>query len=132
VIVDTSAVLAVLLGEPERDACVGALVAAGRSRISAAGYLELGIAVDGRRQPVLSRRLDDALGQLGIEVVAVTPAQARIARQAYRDFGRGSGHPSRLDFGDCLSYALAVDVGEPLLWKGDDFGHTDVQRADVG
>jgi ribonuclease VapC len=129
VIVDPSALLAVLLGEPERDAYIKIL--AGGSQLSAAGYLELSIVVDGRRQPVLSRRLDDVVKQLAVEVVAVTPAQARIARQAYRDFGRGSGHPARLNLGDCFSYALAIDTGEPLLWKGDDFGHTDVQCAGV-
>ena len=128
-IVDPSSVLAVLLGEPEREAFVRVLSAAGRSRMSAAGYLELAIVVDGRRQPVLSRRLDEALDQLGVELVPVTPAQARIARQAYRDFGRGSGHPARLNFGDCFTYALAVESGEPMLWKGDDFGHTDVRAV---
>jgi ribonuclease VapC len=131
VIIDPSAVLAVLLGEPERAAFLDVLSAAGRSRMSAAGYLELAIVVDGRRQPVLSRRLDEALDHMGVELVPVTPAQARIARQAYRDFGRGSGHPARLNFGDCFSYALAVESGEPMLWKGDDFGHTGVRSVDV-
>ena len=128
-IVDTSAVLAVLTGEPEREAFLAALAGSARSQLSAAGYLELGIVVDGRRNPVLSRRLDEVLEQLGIEIVPVTAQHARIARQAYRDFGRGSGHPARLNFGDCFSYALAVQTREPLLWKGDDFGRTDVRRA---
>lgn len=128
-IVDTSALLAVLLGEPERGPFVEALTSAGQAQISAASYLELAIVIDRPRQPVLSRRLDEAIEQLGIEVVPVTAAQARIARQAYRDFGRGSGHPAQLNFGDCFSYALAVDTREPLLWKGDDFGHTDVRPA---
>ena len=59
----------------------------------------------------------------------VTERQARLARQAYRDFGRGSGHRAGLNFGDCLSYALALDLREPLLWKGDDFGHTGIASA---
>jgi ribonuclease VapC len=59
----------------------------------------------------------------------VTSDQARIARQAYRDYGKRSGHPARLNFGDCFAYALAIDTDEALLFKGDDFGHTDVRRA---
>jgi hypothetical protein len=62
----------------------------------------------------------------------VTEHQARLARQAYADFGTGSGHPARLNFGDCLSYALALDIREPLLWKGDDFGHTGIASALMG
>ncbi|HZA03095.1 MAG TPA: type II toxin-antitoxin system VapC family toxin, partial [Propionibacteriaceae bacterium] len=58
-----------------------------------------------------------------------TPEQARIARMAYRDFGRGSGHPARLNFGDCFAYALAIDSNQPLFYKGDDFRHTDVRSA---
>ena len=65
----------------------------------------------------------------GIEIVAVTPEHARIARAAYRDFGKGSGHAARLNFGDCFAYALAVERSEPLLFKGDDFTHTDVRSA---
>ena len=65
----------------------------------------------------------------GIEVVPVTDEQARIARQAYRDYGRGSGHPANLNFGDCFSYALAAERREPLLYVGDDFGHTDIRSA---
>lgn len=98
--------------------------------MSAATYVELGLVVDGRHDPVLSRGLDDLLGDLGINVVDLTVTQARIARDAQRDFGRGSGHPAKLNYGDCFSYALAKDTGEPLLWKGDDFGHTDVRCAD--
>jgi uncharacterized protein with PIN domain len=67
--------------------------------------------------------------KLDIEVAPVTPAQAKIARQAYRDFGRGSGHPAKLNFGDCFAYALAIDRNEPLLFKGEDFTHTGVRIA---
>jgi ribonuclease VapC len=97
--------------------------------ISAATYVELSIVVDSRHDPVVSRSLDDLLTSLGIEVADLTADQARIARSAHRDFGRGSGHPARLNLGDCFSYALAKQIDEPLLWKGDDFGHTDVRRA---
>ena len=85
--------------------------------------------MDGKRNPSLSRRLDEFLAEAGVVVEPVTPAQARIAREAYRDFGRGSARPARLDFGDCFAYALAKDKAEPLLFRGDGFGHTDVRRA---
>jgi ribonuclease VapC len=73
--------------------------------------------------------LDDLIERSGIVIEPVTAEQAKIARLAYRDFGKGSGHPAALNFGDCFSYALARDKREPLLWKGDDFGHTDIRSA---
>ena len=73
--------------------------------------------------------LDELIADNGIEVVAFTAEQAKIARQAYRDYGRGSGHPANLNFGDCFSYALAAERREPLLFVGDDFGHTDIRSA---
>ncbi|MEO7422029.1 MAG: type II toxin-antitoxin system VapC family toxin [Ornithinibacter sp.] len=73
--------------------------------------------------------LDDLLTTLGIGAVPVTVEQAEVGRAAYRDFGKGSGHPARLNFGDCFSYSLARTSGQPLLFKGDDFGHTDVTPA---
>ena len=76
-----------------------------------------------------TRRLDDLLREAQIVIEPVTEAQARIARDAYRDYGRGSGHPARLNFGDCFAYALARETGERLLFKGDDFAHTDVTPA---
>ena len=75
------------------------------------------------------RALDQFLLESRIAIASVTPEQARIARMAYRDFGRGSGHPARLNFGDCFAYALAIERNEPLLYKGDDFRHTDVRSA---
>lgn len=128
-IVDTSAVIAVLLDEPERGRMVDALLSAPVVRISEATYVETGVVIDGPRDPVLSRKLDGFMEEFAIEPIAVDRRQAGIARQAYRDFGKGSGHPARLNFGDCCSYALAVALGEPLLFKGDDFGHTDVRKA---
>ena len=95
-------------------------------RISAANYLEAAIVVDANRNPLLSRRLDDLIVQKEILAEPVTLEQAKIARAAYRDFGRGSGHPAQLNFGDCFAYALAKSTREPLLFKGDDFSHTDV------
>jgi ribonuclease VapC len=128
-IVDTSALIAILRDEPDGERLLRALARAARRAMSAASYLETGIIVDVDRDPILSRRLDEFLSGIDVEVVAVTPQQARIAREAYRDYGKGSGHPARLNFGDCFAYALAKDAREPLLFKGDDFVHTDVEPA---
>ena len=127
-IVDTSALIAILRGEPDAVYFVDAIVAEeGRTLLSAGSYLETAIVVDGGRSPVASRRLDEFLGESGIKIVEVTVSQARIARAAYRDFGKGSGHPARLNFGDCFAYALATERGERLLAKGTDFVRTDVR-----
>lgn len=128
-IIDSSAIVAILLAEPERAAFLAAIQQDAAPAMSAASYLEVGMVVDGRGNPVLSRQYDALLEALGVEVVDATAQQARLARAAHRDFGRGSGHPARLNFGDCLSYAAAIDRGEPLLFKGDDFVHTDVTPA---
>jgi ribonuclease VapC len=98
-------------------------------RISAATFLESPIVVDANRDPILSRTLDDFTRDAGISIEPVTETQARIARDAYRDYGKGSGHPAQLNFGDCFAYALARATGEPLLFKGDDFIHTDITPA---
>jgi ribonuclease VapC len=130
VIVDTSALVAVIRGEDDSAELVSAVRQAHRSRISAGNYLEAGIVIDRKRDAAASRRLDTLLSAMRIEVAPVTSTQAGIARQAYRDFGTASGHPARLNFGDCFAYALAIDTDEPLLFKGDDFAHTDVRVAD--
>src|SRR5699024_5610355 len=100
-----------------------------RTAMSTATYLETGIVIDKARDAVLSRRLDELFVIVDVELAPVTPEQARIARAAYRDFGKGSGHPAGLDFGDWVSYALAIANGEPLLSKGNDFALTDVKIA---
>lgn len=128
-IVDTSAVLAIMLDEDDARAYAEALAAAPGASMSAASYLEAGLVVDANKDPVLSRRLDEVLTVGNITVVSVTPEHAAVARQAHRDYGRGSGHPAGLNFGDCFSYALAHTTREPLLFKGDDFAHTDLERA---
>ncbi len=101
--------------------------------MSAVNFVETAAVIDGSRDPVASRRLDEFLREAGIAIEPVTEAQARAARQAYRDFGKGSGHPARLNFGDCFAYALATLSGEELLYKGDDFGRTGIAgvRVDV-
>ena len=125
-IVDTSALIAILRGEADADRYIQALGTSGRPRMSVATYVETAVVVDANRDPVLSGRFEDLLTAAEITVEAVTREHAELARRAYRDFGRGSGHPARLDFGDCFSYALARASGEPLLFKGDDFSRTDV------
>jgi ribonuclease VapC len=129
VIVDSSAIVAIATGEPDTDALMRAIAFAPSRRMSAATYVESGIVLDGRRDALLSRTLDELLSQLDITIAPVTDHQALIAREAYRDFGPGSGHPAQLNFGDCFSYALAKDSGEELLFKGDDFIHTDIRPA---
>lgn len=128
-IVDTSALVAILRGEPDALEYALALERAQVRRISAANYFEIVVVIDGSRDPVASRRFDDLMSEADILVAPVTEKQARIARDAYRDFGKGSGQPAQLNFGDCFAYALAKDLREPLLFKGLDFIHTDIERA---
>ena len=125
-IVDSSAIVAIVRREPERERFLEVLEKADISRVSAASFFEAAIVTDGSRDPVLSRYLDQFLESAGITIEPVTEAQARIAREAYRDYGKGSGHPAKLNFGDCFAYALARDFREPLLYKGTDFSHTDI------
>jgi ribonuclease VapC len=128
-IVDTSALIAILKREPEWSGLSEMLDSTKSPRISAANYLETSIVVDGWKNPKLSRELDELVERFDIRIEPVTAEQAKVARQAYRDYGKGSGHLARLNFGDCFSYALARDKREPMLWKGDDFGYTDIRSA---
>ena len=128
-IVDTSALIAIIKMEPEAASFANAMEKAETLRISAATLLEAFIVVDGYRIPKLSARLDEIVEHPKIVIEPVTLTQAKIARQAYRDYGKGSGHPANLNFGDCFTYALAREKREPVLWKGDDFVHTDLRPA---
>lgn len=128
-IVDTSALMAILLGEPETVTFATMLDAADDLSISAATFLEFSIVIDARRNPALSNQVEEILERYDIYIEHVTTEQARIARQAYRDFGKGSGHRANLNLGDCFAYALARVKREPLLYKGDDFVHTDLRSA---
>jgi ribonuclease VapC len=125
VIIDTSALVAVLRDEPDAEAYLEAIRSTVSRRLSAGSYLELGIVIDGPGDPISSRRVDDVLSRMLITIEPVTASQAKIAREAYRDFGKGR-HRAGLNFGDCFSYALARELNEPLLFKGDDFVHTDI------
>jgi ribonuclease VapC len=127
-VIDTSALLAILLGENEAETFARVIEEAERSSMSAANWLEAAVVIDNRGDAVASREFDQFLRRAGIVIEAVTAQQAQIARQAFRDFGKGR-HPAELNFGDCLSYALAKSLDEPLLFKGDDFGQTDVKVA---
>jgi ribonuclease VapC len=128
-IVDTSVLIAVLKEEPGEGILRELTRTVPTKRLSAATYLEAAIIVDANRNPVLSRRLDDLIARTGIVVEPITREQAEIARAAYRDFGKGSGHPAGLNLGDCFAYALAKATREPLLFKGNDFSKTDVAAA---
>src|SRR5437764_2524501 len=97
--------------------------------MSAVSYVETAIVIDSRGDPTLGRRFDDFVRLMSINVEPVTVEQARIAREAYRDFGKGR-HRAGLNFGDCFVYALAKDKGEPLLCKGEDFKRTDLDIAE--
>lgn len=128
-IVDTSAIVAVLRGESDAERYSTALANAPGSSISAGTYLEAAIVVDMNCDPVLSRRFDDLLTAAAVQVEPVTKEHAEVARRAYHDFGKVSSHPAALNFGDCFAYALARATGEPLLFKGEDFIRTDVVPA---
>lgn len=128
-IIDTSALVAILRQEPDAQTFADAIAGARHRRMSAASFVEAAAVIDGSRDPVASRRFDDLVREVAIVIEPVTAEQARIARDAYRDFGKGSGHRAQLNFGDCFSYALARATGEPLLFKGHDFSHTDVTPA---
>ena len=128
-ILDTSAIIAILRAEPEAPAFAHAIETATHRRISAVNYVEAAVVIDASRDPIASRRFDDLIEEAEAVIEPVTEAQVRIARQAYDDFGKGSGHPAKLNFGDCFAYALAKAKREPLLFKGDDFPHTDITIA---
>ena len=128
-IVDTSAIVAAALGEPSAPAIRSALADSERTRIGAPTLVELQAVLEHHGDPRLSRDVDKILEAYDVEVVAFTAEHGEIARRAYQDYGRVSGHPARLNFGDCLSYAVAAALREPLLFVGDDFTHTDLDPA---
>jgi len=128
-IVDSSAVIAILRNEPDAAAMAEALQEAPIRRISAVTYVEAAVVADNDRNPLLSRRFDGLVRDAQMLVEPVTARQAELARQAYRDFGKGR-HKAGLNLGDCFAYALAKEMDEPLLYKGDDFRHTDVEAAE--
>jgi ribonuclease VapC len=127
-ILDTSALAAILFGEPEAAGFAKLIHDADSCLISAGNFLELCIVVEAQLGPEASRQCDMFLQRAGIVIEPVTVEQAHLARQAFLDFGTGR-HPAALNFGDCFAYALAKVTGEPLLFKGEDFKKTDLTAA---
>jgi ribonuclease VapC len=127
-ILDTSAQLAVLLNEPEAGWFATAIENAGAVRLSAASYVEAATYVDRNGDAVRCAMLDTFLAEFSIRIEPVTADKALLARQAFVLFGKGR-HKAGLNFGDCFSYALARAYREPLLFKGGDFGYTDLEAA---
>ena len=128
-IVDTSAILALAFGEDEAPRIFDLLANPEIKRISAANLFEALAVVDRRNDQDAIRLVDESIARFEIVVESVTPAQVEIARAAWNRFGKGTGHPASLNFGDCFAYALASERGEPLLFVGNDFVHTDLQTA---
>ena len=127
-IIDTSAIMAILFGESDATRYEQAISAAWPRRMSAVALLEATMVVEGKGGAEAGRQLDMFLDKAEIELAPVTPAQVEAARHAWRRFGRGN-HPAALNFGDCFAYALAKTTGEALLFKGDDFARTDIEAA---
>ena len=127
-IVDTSAIIAILFDEADADRYDRAIVAAPICRMSVANFLEATLVLESREGIGAGHDFDAYIERAAIELVPITVEQARAARRAWRRFGRGN-HPASLNFGDCFSYALAEATGEPLLYKGEDFALTDIPAA---
>jgi ribonuclease VapC len=130
-IVDTSAIIAILKPEADSPELAASIADAPSASISASTYVECGVVIARQLQEALDPQLDQLIEMLNIEIAPFTADQARLACDAYRRFGRGSGHKAQLNFGDCFSYALAVERREPLLFKGDDFAKTDIISAQL-
>ncbi|HTQ58756.1 MAG TPA: type II toxin-antitoxin system VapC family toxin [Candidatus Solibacter sp.] len=125
-VIDTSALLAIFLAEPERQPFLELIRQDGARLLSASNALEAAIVLEARRGEVAGRELDLFLHRLNIELIPVDAAQVEVARAGWRKYGKGR-HPASLNFGDCFAYALAKTSGEPLLAKGNEFPKTDVQ-----
>lgn len=127
-ILDSSVVVAVMRQEQEAADFTRAIELSQPCRISAVSYVESAVVVDRSNDPIALRRFEEFFRVSRTVVESLTPRQAQLARQAYRDFGKGR-HKAGLNFGDCFAYALAKDLDEPLLFKGSDFKHTDIEIA---
>ena len=127
-IVDSSALLAVILNEEDEPRFAEAMIDATALRMSAANWVEAAIVVDSHRNPTAKIRFEDLVSALRLEIMPVTVDDAHRTRAAHNDYGRGN-HRARLNYGDCFAYALAKSRGEPLLFKGNDFAQTDIEPA---
>lgn len=130
-VIDTSALLAIFLAEPERKPFLDFILQAETRMISAANVLETGIVLEARRGESAGREFDLFLVRANVQIISVDGDQAEIARSAWRRYGKGR-HPAALNFGDCFAYALAKTLGEPLLAKGGDFALTDIAVCPLG
>jgi ribonuclease VapC len=128
-VVDTSAWIAILFSEPEGADFMAKIAASENVRVSAASAFEVSIVAVGRSGPAIESEVDTLFTRCSAEIVPLTIDQVSLARQAFLNFGKGRGHPARLNFGDCFSYALAKHLDEPLLFKGNDFARTDIVAA---
>ena len=129
-VIDTSAVLAIMQREPERRIFLEAIEAADSTRMSVASFVEISIVIESRYGAEGLRDLDRFISRGRIELIPVDTEQGQLARSAFSRFGKGR-HRAGLNYGDCFSYAAALNLGEPLMCKGDDFIHTDVPILDV-
>lgn len=127
-VIDTSALLAILHDEPERRGFNEAIAGAASRLLSVVGFVEVSLVIESRFGAEGLRALDLLIDRAGIELVPVDAEQGRAARDAFSRFGKGR-HPAGLIFGDCFSYALATVLGQPLLYKGSDFAQTDLVRS---
>ncbi len=128
-VIDTSAILAWLKHEPQRERIVAALEAHPVCRISAVSLLEAYIVVRAREHPAMFGKLQRFLEEINAVVMPFDERQARLADAVFVRYGKGQGHPAQLNFGDCASYALASSLGEPLLFVGNDFSQTDIEQC---
>src|SRR5947208_5478065 len=129
-VIDTSAILAILQREPERRSFVDAIESADSTRMSVASFVESSIVIESRYGAEGLLDLDRFISRASIELIPVDQEQGQLARSAFSRFGKGR-HRAGLNYGDCFSYAAAISLGEPLLCKGDDFIHTDVPVPEV-
>jgi len=125
-VLDTSALIAILEDEKEATQIIKAIAQAPVRLLSAVSLVETAIVIENRRGDTGKQILDTLLQTAAINIMEVSVEQAEAARTAYRDYGKGRGHPAQLNFGDCFSYALAKVLDQPLLFKGDDFSKTDI------
>ncbi|MEJ7837243.1 MAG: type II toxin-antitoxin system VapC family toxin [Thermomicrobiales bacterium] len=128
-IVDSSVIVAILAREVDSEQFAIAIANEASCKISVANFLEVGIVLSGRDVPIWSAPIDLFLERAQIEIVPISVTQGYLAREAHYRFGKRTGHPAKLNFGDCMCYALAKELDEPLLFKGNDFSETDVRIA---
>jgi ribonuclease VapC len=128
VVIDSSAILAIIYAEPEAQTFLHLINQSDRCLLSSPGYVELSIVLGTRHGEKGVENLDRLLESLSVTMVPFTPAQARLAAEAFLKFGKGR-HPAKLNMGDCFSHAPAKDMGQPLLFKGNDFGQTDIDKV---